>query len=142
MSSYSVRSFVVGLALLVVAGCGSDGPELAEVSGTVSVDGKPVPNAVLTFIPTGGTTSYGKTNSQGIYTLRFTDSKSGAMLGKHNVEIEVKRYSKDELTEMKAAGMDVGTEFVEIPQKYKAAGVLTAEVKRGQNKIDFSLTAK
>ena len=130
------------LFFFTMTGCGPSGPELAEVSGTVSVDGQPVPNALLTFIPVGGTTSYGKTNSQGVYKLMFTDTKSGAMLGTHNVEIEVKRFSKDEAAEMKAAGMDVGSEFIQIPKKYKAPGALTAEVKRGRNTIDFAMTTK
>jgi len=129
-------------ALLTLTGCGSDGPQLAEVSGTVTVDGKPVPNAVLTFIPTGGTTSYGKTDAQGKYKLMFTDSKSGAMLGSHNVEIEVKRYSKDEVSEMKAAGINASSEFVPIPKKYKQPGALTAEVKKGSNTVDFPMISQ
>ncbi len=135
-------ALAICLALCAFVGCGSDGPELAEVTGTVTVDGKPVPNAVLTFIPSAGTTSYGKTDAQGKYKLMFTDSKSGAMLGTHNVEIEVKRYSKDEVNEMKAAGMDASSEFVPIPGEYKKPGALTAEIKRGSNTVDFTMTSK
>ncbi len=127
--------------LIAIAGCGTDGPQLAEVSGVVTVDGKPVPNAVVTFIPTGGSTSYGKTDAQGKYTLMFTDTKYGAMIGKHSVELEVRRYSPSELAEMKAAGENVSTESVAIPRKYKAAGALTAEVEEGSNTIDFKLTS-
>lgn len=134
-------AWMVCLVLLALSGCGSDGPQLAEVSGTVTVDGKPVPNAVLTFVPTVGTTSYGKTDAQGKYKLMFTDSKSGAMLGTHNVEIEVKRYSKDEVNEMKAAGIDASSDFVPIPKKYNQPGALTAEVKKGSNVVDFKMTS-
>ncbi len=138
----SFSLLVIGCGLLSFSGCGSDGPQLAEVAGTVTVDGKPIPNAVLTFIPTGGSTSYGKTDAQGKYKLMFTDSKSGAMLGTHNVEIEVKRYSKDEVNEMKAAGLEASSEFVPIPKKYKQPGALTADVKKGGNTIDFTMTSK
>lgn len=136
------RAYQVLLLVVLLSGCGSDGPELAEVTGTVTVDGKPVPNAILTFIPTGGSTSYGKTDEQGKYTLMFTDTKYGAMIGTHKVEIEVRRYSPDEIVEMKAAGEEVSTSFVAIPAKYKAAGALTADVKSGSNIIDFTLTSK
>lgn len=125
--------------ILVVAGCGSDGPELADVTGTVTLDGKPVPGAVLTFIPTSGSTSYGKTDASGKYTLMFTDTKYGAMIGSYKVEIEVKRIPPDEIAEMKAEGQQVATEFVTIPKKYRADGALTAEVKSGENTIDFKL---
>jgi hypothetical protein len=127
---------------MVAAGCGPGGPPLAYVEGTVTVDGKPVPNALMTFIPTGGTTSYGKTDKDGRYMLMFTDRKRGAMIGAHKVEIEVRRYSKDEIVEMQAAGEDVSDTFVEIPKKYRADGALTAEVKKGSNKIDFKLDSK
>ena len=129
------------ILLIAFAGCGTDGPQLAEVSGVITVDGKPVPNTVVTFIPTGGSTSYGKTDAEGKYTLRFTEAKMGAMIGKHTVELEVRRYSPSELAEMKAAGEKVSTENVAIPRKYKAAGALTAEVKEGSNTIDFKLTS-
>jgi hypothetical protein len=74
------------IALVFVAsammGCGNDGPELAEVTGVVTVDGKPVPGAVLTFVPTGGgSPSYGGTDTLGKYRLMFTDTKYGAMIG-------------------------------------------------------------
>ncbi len=138
-----VRTFVCAMAgLLVLAGCSDGGPQLATVTGVVTVDGKPVPNAVVTFIPTGGSTSYGKTNAEGKYELMFTDTKFGAMIGKHNVELEVRRYSAGELAEMKAAGESVATGFVAIPNKYKAAGALTADVKEGSNTINFELTSK
>lgn len=138
MGKWSTIGLAMG-CLLFAIGCSSDGPELADVSGTVTVDGKPVPNAVLTFIPTGGTTSYGKTNVQGKYKMMFTDTKSGAMVGTHKVEIDVKRFSKEEVAEMKASGMEASADFVPIPKKYDKEP-LTAEVKRGGNTIDFALT--
>ncbi len=69
-----------GLSLL--AGCSDGGPELREVTGRVTVDGKPVPGAILTFVPTaGGSPSYGGTDNDGNYKLMFTDTKYGAMVG-------------------------------------------------------------
>jgi hypothetical protein len=46
-----VRGIVFSLSLLVAAGCGSGGPSLVPVSGTVTLDGKPLEGATITFIP-------------------------------------------------------------------------------------------
>ncbi|MCU0717306.1 MAG: carboxypeptidase-like regulatory domain-containing protein [Pirellula sp.] len=137
----------LGLCLFAIvftslSGCGDGGPELASVKGVVTVDGQPVPNATLTFVPQEGSPSYGQTDRNGSYELMFTDVKRGAMLGSHQVSIEGQRLSKEELAEMKAQGMDVPDRIVEIPKAYRQAGALTAEVKRGSNAIDFHLEAK
>jgi hypothetical protein len=131
------------LLAIFLPGCSSDGPDLAGVSGTVTLDGKPVPAAVLTFIPENpeGSPSYGATDAQGQYTLAFTRSKQGAMLGKHRVEIETRKISANEAADMKADGREV-PEYVAIPKKYGARGELRAEVTSGSNKIDFELTSK
>lgn len=144
--TYSTSRGVVHLLITVLfsslLGCGDGGPELASVKGVVTVDGQPVPNAILTFVPKEGSPSYGQTNGDGSYELMFTDVKRGAMLGQHQVSIEGQRLSKDELAEMKAQGMEVPDRVIEIPKAYRQPGALTAEVKRGSNAIDFHLEAK
>ena len=126
--------------LLTSIGCGNDGPELAEVTGVVTVDGQPVAGAVLTFVPTaGGSPSYGGTDNTGNYRLMFTDSKYGAMLGEHEVEIATNKPSAAEIAEMKAAGQSVNENFVAIPKQYRKKGALTAKVERKRNKVDFTL---
>lgn len=128
--------------LLSFVGC-DDGPVLGTVEGDLTVDGKPVGKVTLTFTPTtpGGSVSYGRTDSKGHYKLMFTDTKSGAMLGTHNVTLEQTRISKSELAEMKAEGQDVPDEFVPLPKSAMKEG-LTAEVKKGRNTINFDLSSK
>lgn len=128
---------------LAITGCGSDGPELTEVTGTVTLDGKPVPRATISFLPAGetGSPSYGQTDLQGKYELGYSFKEMGARLGNYNVEITTTKLSKEEIAEMKAAGEEVPEESVSIPAKYKAASALTAEVKSGPNVIDFALTS-
>jgi hypothetical protein len=117
---------------------------LAEVSGIVTLDGKPVPGATISFFPESeeGSPSYGGTDLNGMYNLMFTMDKNGAMLGKHRVEIETHKISADEAAEMRAEGQEVPTQHVSIPKKYREPGALTAEVKPGANTIDFPLTTK
>ena len=129
------------LFCVVLCGCGSDGPELADVTGTVTLDGKPVPNATVIFNPVeaGGSTSLGKTDDQGNYRLEYSQDKKGAMLGKHEVEISTQKIAADEMPDDGGAAQ---TAYVPIPAKYRKRGELTAEVKDQRNKIDFALTSK
>jgi hypothetical protein len=87
------RILLLGLLLLLAAGCGSS--KIAPVSGRVTLNGKPLPNASVTFAPVGGKgnqepgpSSAGKTDADGRYTLALIgqDGK-GAMIGKHKVRI-------------------------------------------------------
>lgn len=132
------RLFLSIACLMFVSGCGSSGPQLGTVSGTVTLDGKPVPGALVTFISKepDGTSSYGKTDSNGKYRLEFTTESSGAMVGAHDVTIVTTRVSKSDEPDTGAVGK---TEFVPIPKHY-ARGALTAEVKSGSNVHDFALT--
>lgn len=124
-----------------IIGCGDSGPELAEVTGVVTLDGKAVPGAILTFVPTaGGSPSYGGTDKTGNYRLMFTNEKYGAMVGEHEVEISTNKVSPSEKAEMKATGQEVNDIFIPIPKKYKAKGALTAKVERKANTVDFKLT--
>jgi hypothetical protein len=86
-----------GLLLLVsllAAGCG--GPyRTAPVSGRVTLNGKPLAGAAVTFQPVAeqgnlnpGPGSGGFTDDDGRYTLRLTGKDTpGAVVGKHKVRI-------------------------------------------------------
>ncbi|HVJ84208.1 MAG TPA: hypothetical protein VM452_01120, partial [Caulifigura sp.] len=126
------------------SGCGSDGPPLGAVTGRVTLDGKPLSGAVLTFISQSekGSPSYGGTDDQGRYSLMFTNTKSGAMVGEHLVEIETTKVSAAEAKELVAQGMAAPAPYVAIPKKYRKSGALTAKVASGSNTIDFELTSK
>ncbi|EAQ82494.1 hypothetical protein DSM3645_08852 [Blastopirellula marina DSM 3645] len=76
---------IVGLG----AGCAgrnSNYPELAEVTGAVTVNGKPVENVSIMFDPeSGGHASHGLTDAAGKFRLKYTGSTHGAELGPHKV---------------------------------------------------------
>lgn len=129
--------------LLIWSGCGPAGPELVTVTGVVTLDGKPVPKATISFLPSGekGSPSYGRTDLQGKYELGYSLDKKGALIGNYNVEIAVARLSAAEKAELKASGEEVPDDSITLPQKYNKAGSLTAEVKSGANEINFALTS-
>lgn len=76
----------VGLmaAALVLVGCGKAPPEIVPVSGRVTLDGQPLPNVEVRFIPTvtgldGNMIGTGVTDDEGNYTLRLPGkTESGA----------------------------------------------------------------
>jgi hypothetical protein len=119
---------VAALAALTLAGCGESGPELCEVEGTVTLDGKPVSGAELTFVPQNVPTtmiSYGHTDDAGHYELAFTAAKTGAIPATHHVRVELP-----------------GKNAAKLNKKYQAEGAITKEVKDGQNVIDIELTSQ
>jgi hypothetical protein len=135
---------VVALALLL-AGCGGRSYKTVSVSGRVTLDNKPLPNAKLTFVPAGGAagdkdplpSSDGTTDAQGHYTLALTRDRttSGAVVAKHKVIIYISE----------AAGADdtKPTFHKNLPPKYNRNTVLECDVPEGGNEdANFTLTSK
>ena len=124
---------LVSLAGLVAyQGCdGSGHPPLGQVTGTVTLDGKPVPDVRVAFEPAGAAASSGVTDASGKYTLFYAKDVKGAVIGKHVVRIEPQPPDP--------AMMD---KAVQIPMKYSLESMLSEEVKAGQNTINLDLKSK
>ncbi|MFO1095639.1 MAG: carboxypeptidase-like regulatory domain-containing protein [Planctomycetaceae bacterium] len=140
MESFRKSPLTGVLALCLLAGCGGvdDKPKLGTVTGTVTMDGQPLPNVWVMFNPTTGRTALGHTDENGHYELKFTEDADGANLGSHKVVIMT--YHEDEIAEQQ---INTGKAPKEpIPAKYNAKTTLTAEVKEGENVIDFPLESK
>jgi hypothetical protein len=70
--------------LAAVSGC--SGPRLVEAKGRVLWKGKPVPSTQVTFQPENGERrSTGVTDDGGNFTLRFSRTEQGVLVGKHKV---------------------------------------------------------
>jgi hypothetical protein len=138
--------FGAAVFMTAAAGCGPGGPELADVEGTVTLDGQPVPNAIIRFSPRGhmGTTSAATTDEQGHYTLIFNRDREGAMPGSYNVMVTTEKLSPADVKLYRENGVEVSELFVAIPARYGTfEGGLTAEVKPDtQNRVDLKLTSK
>jgi hypothetical protein len=85
-----------GCALLGLAGCGPDGPEIAYVSGRVTLDGKPLAGASIVFIPENGRPSGARTDPNGNYVLNFDERRKGAIPGKSLVRITTIREAEQD----------------------------------------------
>ncbi len=131
MQSHSNRliSLAAVLLLLLVVGCKDNSP--AKVSGKVTFDGKPLPKAMVVFTPADGSrSSVGVTNESGDYTLRFTPSEEGAVVGEHKVEIVTSGEGADGAPEVKD----------KIPAKYNKETELKETLKSGKQIVNFDLT--
>lgn len=128
----------MSLSSFFVAGC-SRGPEVGEVEGVVNWNGQPVPFAYVVFQPVDPPGTYGSayTNEHGHYTLQFSESQNGALVGKHKVTIRTS--GKDEIEiEDRATGQMV---LPPLPEGYREKVELTfdREVASGENSVDFDL---
>lgn len=138
--------FVGVCLLLVVAGCGPGvdpkAPKLQPVKGTITLDGKPLANADIIFIPTaGGVESSGHSNAEGQYELSIRN-QSGAVAGNHRVAISKRVREDGSEFPQDRSNMGVGKEI--LPMKYTSQSLteLTAKVDEGENEIDFALKSK
>lgn len=131
------HGFVVAISLVcfAVSGCNKKSDfadKLGNVTGTVTLDGSPMADALVSFSPSGeGGSSSGRTNEAGVYTMTYAPGEPGAWIGDHQVAID--KEVSDDATE---------TTLQYIPPKYRGDNSeLTASVQTGENTIDFALTA-
>ncbi len=140
MSKPWLQLSLLGILMVFSIGCGrQDGPELATVTGKITLDGQPLPRVNIRFIPQqqGGSPSFGGTNAEGQYRLLFNHHRAGAMLGTHRVEIEPAEPEQGE--DGKALP---GVQVVKLPKKSIPSGGLTAEIKPGRNTVHFDLASR
>ncbi|MFA8021080.1 carboxypeptidase-like regulatory domain-containing protein [Bremerella cremea] len=124
------------LLLLATLGCQRVPADMGSVSGTVTLDGEPVRQAMVTFTPqTGGRESFGVTNESGVYKLRYSSQEMGAKIGGHEVRIcPVGVEPRQPLTKQQPA--EDG-----LPGHYYGNDFLVQQVAAGHNTIDLNLSS-
>lgn len=117
----AVWFLALAASLGLLAGCGGGKPSIAAVSGVVKVDGKPYPNAYVTFQPVGdagnpnpGRGSMGITDENGKFTLKYDDGSPGAVVGKHIVRI-TSMQPADDPARFKGKVSDTGSDDGDDP---------------------------
>lgn len=131
------RHFVLLCSLGLIFGCSAnvqDQPELGEVTGTVTMDDKPLSQALVVFSPESGRSSTAVTDDAGMYQLQYLHNVRGAVIGNHKVQITT--YFKDEDSPQALKYKE------KIPSRYNSKSTLTAMVEAGSNKHDFALKSK
>jgi len=134
----------LGLALafgVLATGCGSSGPTMGRVSGTVKFNGQPLTKGTVTFIATDGKNpnATGALDSSGRYTLQTTEPGDGAVVGSYKVAIS---DANAEAMNTAMPGMPAPVQKSAIPKTYLDANTstLTATVEAGGNTKNFDLT--
>jgi hypothetical protein len=129
MTKSRIVAYLACSVILVAcfAGCGKTGPELAPVTGRITLDGKPLENADISFQPDSSKPpSAGRTDANGRYELAYKRGVMGGMVGSNTVRITI--------------SPEVVTNPPNIPARYNTESELKKEVKPGQNEFNFDLT--
>jgi hypothetical protein len=116
--------------VLWLAGCGS-GIRTAEVTGLVTLDGKPLPGVIVQFEPLDGDQTRlppgtGMANAQGRYIVLRPGGKSGAVVGRNTVRV------------LHGEGADLAT----VAGRSVAGTVTERQVVAGGNVIDIELRSQ
>jgi len=143
---------------IALVGCGSEKlnrPPVFKVTGKVTLSGKPVANADVTFIhDESKRAAFGKTNAEGVYKLTTFAANDGAVEGKHSIKVvdipppaTTPALADTESPEYQPPGIGQDTmpkPKSNLPAKYSDAatsglfGVVNAD--GGENVIDLQLT--
>jgi len=129
MTRFITDILPVCFVLLVIssAGCSKSGPQLAPVTGRITLDGAPLANADVLFQPDDATPpSSARADAEGRYVLAYKRGVMGGHLGSNTVRITI--------------SPDVVPNPPNIPARYNAESKLTKEIKSGQNEFNFELT--
>ena len=140
------------LALTMLLGCGRDSPP-ATVEGTVRLNGRPLDNCLVTFLPQPrqepkGPRSAGLTDQHGSYRLRCDNQQEGAGIGWHRVTVQDLSVSTG-IRRRDHGAVDAGMDETapppvrrsRVPEWYMSATdtPLRKEVKPGHQVIDLDI---
>ena len=135
-----------GLSMMILGCGGASGPELIEVSGTVTYQAKPIKDGVIKFIPVAG--SQAPTRSVPIKDRAYTASGRAA-LGIGTYKTEITAYTGDSANTKPHLVSDAESEKNQpkpreqiLPEKYNTKSELdelTVEAGSGAITKDFKL---
>ena len=137
---------VLGISMFFQPGCGgpSDQPELGQVTGTITLDGKPLSGVAVVFQPDNGRPARGTTDAAGKYELTYIRETKGAKVGPNRVEIAPSEEGEAEEVddageESKPVTQQPKSAKPKIPSRYNVQSELKVDVKAGKNTFDFKL---
>ncbi|MEO2037046.1 MAG: carboxypeptidase regulatory-like domain-containing protein [Planctomycetaceae bacterium] len=147
LAAFSKTCFAI-IALAVVNGCSDpfdvdyDDLNLATVSGTITLDDKPLAGARVIFESPDKTYSYGITDNSGSYSLMFNSEQNGVTSGEKVVRITMggaldeTEFEDGDESDSEDASVPSG---VTIPERYNRKSTLAETVDSGAQTFDFEL---
>lgn len=132
---------IVLFTCLVASGCGDGRLQLGEISGTVTLDGKPLAAGQIVF-ETDSRRAFGSITDGKIVDVTTYKSGDGVVVGNHKVVIRPKLDEAALMAPPKRGKKVIPSKTV--PKKYHSSETsgLSAEVVRGKNELLFELTSK
>jgi len=134
-----VKAVIGGLALSLIAGCGSKAPiPLGQVSGTVTYNGKPLDHGNVVFMPEKGhgVPATATIGNDGSYQMSISGGHQGAPLGKFLIAVKCcEKPNEKQVRDMNFRPKSL------IPEKYAnvSKSGLHFEVKPGSNQFPIAL---
>jgi len=129
ISMVTKRTSLACMAMLIsvsLARCGGgETANVGSVSGTVTLDGRPLASASIVFQPEKGRPASGGTDDNGYYSLSYSNNQSGAIVGPCQVTISTAFENEDGKVSPER-----------VPANYSQPGVLTADVKSGSDEYN------
>lgn len=125
------------LFLVLLLGCSPS--DRGEVSGTVKLDGLPIEEGSIQFIPVEGTTgpSAGAIIAQGKYHI---PASHGAAVGKNRVELRAFKLSAKKIQDPTALpGTTTSERVPAFPPEYNDRSTVVKDIRSGSNTIDFDV---
>lgn len=147
------RAAVLTVILLGLPGCGgpSDQPELGQVHGAITLDGKPLSGVAVVFQPDSGRPARGRTDAEGKYELTYIRDIRGTKVGRNRVEVAPSEEGEEEEDNSADADAEADSQQAQrralsgrpkIPARYNTKSELEVDVKPGDNTFDFQLESK
>ena len=135
------RLSAIALAVLIL-GCGPSVPEGARITGTVTLDGKPIPEATIVLRPTSTVT--GRSTEGKVVAGAFDLKQESGVFGPHRVEIYAHRPTQSSQPPRELPpgqiGPPPGPQY--LSERYNRRSTLTCDVKPGENQLSFKLTSQ
>jgi hypothetical protein len=129
---------IVTIALLTLGGCGDSRRQ--GIQGTVTFDGRPIPDGYIKLLPKDGT--HGPTAGANIKDGHFAiKPDKGTFVGVFRVEILASKQTGQMIVDA-VTGEKTPSRQPYIPSKYNTQSELTAQIKEGQNDLKFELTSE
>jgi hypothetical protein len=134
---------ITGACLIACCGCGPAGPQRAEVSGTVTLNGEPVREGSINFFPTKGNT--GPEAGGAILDGKFHIPRAkGPVVGMNRVELRAFQKTGKQIQDPTAKQGTLTEEIANIfPAEFNSNSTLERDVSAGKNEnMDFPISLK
>ncbi len=133
------RLFVICLVIATCFGCGKKGPPRAAASGRVTLDGQPIAEGVIQFLPVEGTVGpeTGGVITNGQYDI---PQSAGPIVGKNRVELRASKKTGHKIQDPTGRPGVLTDEYKEsFPPSANTNSTLVREIKDDLNTLDFEI---